>query len=49
MTGKATEKDPALKFARHRLSGVEAAKGIVNVTETCCGGSTTCTPISGFN
>lgn len=49
MTGKATEKDPALKVARHCLSGVEAAKGIGNVTETSYGGRTSRTPISGFN
>jgi hypothetical protein len=33
MTGKATEKDPALKVARHRRSGVEVAKGIGDVPE----------------
>lgn len=35
MTGKATEKDPALKVARHRLSVLEMAKAIGNVSEAC--------------
>jgi hypothetical protein len=33
MTEKATEKDPALKVAKHRLSVLEMAKAIGNVSE----------------
>ena len=35
MTEKATEKDPALKVAKHRLSVLEMAKAIGNVSEAC--------------
>ncbi|NLE05190.1 MAG: helix-turn-helix domain-containing protein, partial [Crenarchaeota archaeon] len=35
MTEKKTEKDPVLIIAKHRLSVLEMAKAIGNVSETC--------------